>query len=259
MRASDARHHPRKGIHQHDHYEILFIKQGTGSHWVDFDIHAVMPCQVYFLRPGQMHEFSPDPGALFYFIAFDKHDVMLNERTELRTFDFFQSFHCQGPVVLDEVDSLIKQMVDIQYELDHPGAMQYTLLSGLLTVLLIKLQRKFRQFKTSQIQITHDLVMEFNMLIDYQKYPFRLVKMYAKALHVSTTYLNDVVKKSTGYPASYWIHKKQVTVAKQCLTHHNMTLKIISAKLGFSNPTHFSRFFKAHTGQTPTQYRRTLQ
>ena len=128
IRASDASHTPRRGLHQHKHYEILIIKQGTGFHVVDFESFTVQPNQIYFMRPGQIHEFSPDPGAEFYFIAFDKDEVMMNAPTELREFEFFQSFHCDGPVLLDEVDSIIKQMVAVQYELNHPGPMQSVLI-----------------------------------------------------------------------------------------------------------------------------------
>ena len=63
VRASDARHTPRKGIHQHNHYEILIIKSGEGSHIVDFEHFDVKSNQVYFLRPGQSHAFAPKKNA----------------------------------------------------------------------------------------------------------------------------------------------------------------------------------------------------
>ena len=77
IRASDGSHTPRRGVHRHSHYEILLIEQGTGTHMVDFNTYTVKASQVYFLRPGQVHEFSPDAGASFYFIAFDKAEMML--------------------------------------------------------------------------------------------------------------------------------------------------------------------------------------
>ena len=258
IRASDARHRPRRGVHQHDHYEILIIKDGFGTHLVDFDEYAVKPNQVYFMRPGQMHEFTPSKGAVFYFVAFDESEVMLTAPTALKTFQFFQSFHCNGPVVLDEVDSIIGQMQDIQYELENPNSMQMQLLSGLLTVFLIKLQRKFKTFRQVDFNEENSLVTQFNLLIDGSD-DFRFVKDYAKQLHVSTTYLNDSVKKVTGFPASFWINKKQVIRSKQLLSNLDLNFKCISAQLGFTDPTHFARFFKQHTNQTPSDYRKTIK
>ena len=255
IRASDATHRPRRGIHQHNHHEILIIKQGAGTHVVDFEKFDIKQNQIFFLRPGQVHEFSPEPGSEFYFIAFDKDEVMLHAPTELRQFEFFQSFHCNGPVQLDEVDSIIKQMVDVQHELNHPGPMQSLLISGLVMVLLIKIQRKFRQFSVSTKWEYNELVMLFNQLVDDAQCQFRFVKDYAQHLHVSTTYLNDTVKKVTGKPASFWIHKKQVVIAKQLLNNRKLNFKTISTKMGFTDATHFARFFKSQTSVTPSDYR----
>lgn len=258
IRASDASHQPRRGVHQHQHYEILIIQAGSGQHSVDYETYDVCANQVYFMRPGQVHEFSPDHGAKFYFIAFDKDEVMLNAPTLLHSFRFFQSFHCNAPVVVDEVDSLIEQMVNIQQELATPAPLQQPLISGLLTVLLIKMQRKFRQFNVQQVSEDNPLVTQFNRLIDSQNVTFRFVKEYANELHVSTTYLNDTIKKVTGQPASFWVHKKQVLNAKQLLNDKTLNFKTIASQLGFSDATHFARFFKSHTQQTPSMYRAGL-
>ena len=97
------------------------------------------------------------------------------------------------------------------------------------------------------------------MLIDSQDCHFRFVKDYANQLHISTTYLNDLVKKITGLPASFWINKKQVTYSKQLLSNQSLNFKTISTQLGFSNATHVARFFKAHTHQSPTEYRNQIK
>ena len=124
IRASDGNHHPRQGAHRHDHYEILIIESGSGTHMIDFELFNVCSNQIYFLRPGQVHEFRPNKGAQFYFIAFDKDDVLMHAPTQLNQFEFFQSFHLTGPVVMDEVDSIIEDMVRIQTELNQPAQLQ---------------------------------------------------------------------------------------------------------------------------------------
>ena len=51
------------------------------------------------------------------FFAFDKDDVLMHPSTRLNQFEFFQSFHLTGPIVMDEVDSIIEDMIRIQTEL----------------------------------------------------------------------------------------------------------------------------------------------
>jgi len=256
IRASDSRHTPKKGIHQHNHYEILIIKDGTGSHIVDFEHHNIKANQVYFLRPGQSHQFIPNPDAKFYFIAFDQDDII--RPIGFKQFHFFQSFYCSGPVQLDEIESIIKHVSDIDLELQDPGPMQDVLISGLVSVLLIKIQRKFVKFASPQKIVKPDLIQNFNQMIDSPHCLFRFVKEYAKALHVNPTYLNDLIKKETGHPASHWIQKKQLNLSKLLLMKDDQNLKSIASYLGFKNTTHFSRFFKAQSNLSPSDYKKTL-
>lgn len=44
--------------------------------------------------------------------------------------------------------------------------------------------------------------------------------------------------------------------AKQLLNDDKLTITIISNRLGFDYPQHFVRFFKTHTGKTPSAYRK---
>ncbi|MDY5005226.1 MAG: helix-turn-helix domain-containing protein [Prevotella sp.] len=43
--------------------------------------------------------------------------------------------------------------------------------------------------------------------------------------------------------------------AKQLLNDEALTVTMISNRLGFEYPQHFVRFFKSHTGKTPSAYR----
>ena len=215
--------------------------------------------QIYFLRPGQVHEFRPNKGAQFYFIAFDKDDVLMHAPTQLNQFEFFQSFHLTGPVVMDEVDSIIEDMVRIQTELNQPAQLQDMLISSLVTVLLIKIKRKFSVYSNDRgVRSVPEFVRLFNQMIDDSSIMYRFVKEYAADLHVSSTYLNDTVREYTGHSASFWINKKLITMSKHLLSDSSLNLKSIASQLGYSDPTHFTRFFKHHVQQTPREYRRVL-
>ena len=47
-----------------------------------------------------------------------------------------------------------------------------------------------------------------------------------------------------------------VKVEQQLLSDDSLTITQVSMSLGFEYPQHFVRFFKAHTGRTPSEYRR---
>ena len=94
-------------------------------HSIDFKEYPVQDNQV-FLRPGQMHRFSPSADAEFYFVAINQNQIELNSNILLSQFDFFNSFNSLGYVILDSVDGLIDivktlqvQLLDSNKKLDH--------------------------------------------------------------------------------------------------------------------------------------------
>src|SRR3989304_1135861 len=42
--------------HKHDeYYELIFLREGEGFHWIETGKHMVSPPEFYFLKPGQLH------------------------------------------------------------------------------------------------------------------------------------------------------------------------------------------------------------
>ncbi|MCQ2071756.1 MAG: helix-turn-helix domain-containing protein [Bacteroidaceae bacterium] len=82
-----------------------------------------------------------------------------------------------------------------------------------------------------------------------------LVGYYADKLCVTPKYLSKIIKETSGRSVPEWLNELLILDAKNMLRHSNMTIKEISAQLHFPSQSFFFRFFKNHTGQTPTQYR----
>ncbi|MBO7436292.1 MAG: AraC family transcriptional regulator [Bacteroidaceae bacterium] len=82
-----------------------------------------------------------------------------------------------------------------------------------------------------------------------------LVGYYADKMCVTPKYLSKIVKEASGRSVPEWLNELLILDAKNMLRHSDMTIKEISASLNFPSQSFFFRFFKNHTGQTPTQYR----
>jgi len=84
----------------------------------------------------------------------------------------------------------------------------------------------------------------------------RELAYYANLHHLSAKYFATLIKAETGINATEWINSYTVVQAKMLLAaRQDMTIQQISFFLGFSEQASFSRFFKSHTGVTPTAYR----
>ncbi|MDY4565184.1 MAG: helix-turn-helix domain-containing protein, partial [Alloprevotella sp.] len=63
------------------------------------------------------------------------------------------------------------------------------------------------------------------------------------------------VRVETGRTAKDIISDHLLAHAKQLLNDEALTITIISRRLGFEYPQHYDRFFKSHTGKTPSAFR----
>ena len=88
----------------------------------------------------------------------------------------------------------------------------------------------------------------------------REVAFYAEKLHYSPKYFGTLVKNETGESVGHWIADYVIVQAKSLLEfQRNMTVQEISYKLGFSDQTVFSRWFKFHAGLSPKAFRAQLE
>ena len=257
--SNQANYIPNPKVHYNSHYEILVIKKGGGTHHIDFIDYPVKDNQLFFLRPGQLHKFSPAADTEFYFIAIDHEKIELNINFSLKQFGFFQSFNTPGYVLCNQVDSIIATINTIQQALS-PAKKNYVnqdvLVSSYMVILLVQLQQEIfglKQIKTLQSKYSN-LVNQFNELIDDETIIFRSVKQYAAKLFVTPNYLNEKIKLETGFSASYWINKSLIVAIKKMLIRSDKTIKEISFMFGFSVVSHFIRFFKNHQKISPREF-----
>ena len=78
---------------------------------------------------------------------------------------------------------------------------------------------------------------------------------YAGKLGMTVDRLNDHVKRATGVTAGHLIRQRVLTEAKRQLVFTTQPIQDIAQELAFSDPSHFARFFRKHTGTTPHEFR----
>ena len=99
---------------------------------------------------------------------------------------------------------------------------------------------------------------EFRKVIDNEQIEGKLQVQYlAEQLHLHPNYLNSVIKSKTGKTVNDWISNQTMIVSKDYLLNTSYSSKEIAYKLGFSEPTHFSRFFKKNTLLSPVAFRKS--
>lgn len=84
----------------------------------------------------------------------------------------------------------------------------------------------------------------------------RKVEFYADIIGITPKHLAFVISKVTGKYPSEWIEAYLLLESKKLLRKTKESIQTISFDLNFATPSHFSKFFKDKTGQTPKEFRK---
>lgn len=75
-------------------------------------------------------------------------------------------------------------------------------------------------------------------------------------LHIHPNYLSAAFKKEVGKTLTEYISELKIAAIKMYISNTNLSINEISCTFNFNHRTYFCRYFKYHTGFSPTQYRK---
>ena len=110
--------------------------------------------------------------------------------------------------------------------------------------------------KQHPVSRANDIFNKFlRLLADYHTHE-RSVSFYADKLCLSPKYFSKLIKTASGRSAPDWIDTYVILEAKNYLKYSDMSIKQIVYQLHFADQPTFTKYFKAHTGLTPAQFRK---
>ena len=252
------------------HYGLyaIYLKENKGCKLsygrtpYDFDEMTVTS-----FAPGQVVKVEPNPDVPFAkFTALVFHPDILNRTALGRHINRYEFFGYSSTEALhlsaQEVEVFRGVLSMIEQEL-HRAIDKHTrelIVSNIELLLNYCLRFYDRQFITRE-EINHSVVKKFIELLDDYIATKALrdglptVAYFADKCCLSNGYFGNLVRVETGRTAKDIISDHVLAYAKQLLNDEALTITIISSRLGFEYPQHFVRFFKSHTGKTPSAYR----
>lgn len=255
------------------HYGLyaIYLKENKGCKLsygrtpYDFDEMTVTS-----FAPGQVVKVEPNPDVPFAkFTALVFHPDILNRTALGRHINRYEFFGYSSTEALhlsaQEVEVFRGVLAMIEQEL-HRAIDKHTrelIVSNIELLLNYCLRFYDRQFITRE-EINHSVVKKFIELLDDYISTKALhdglptVAYFADKCCLSNGYFGNLVRVETGRTAKDIISDHLLAHAKQLLNDEALTVTMISQHLGFEYPQHFVRFFKSHTGKTPSAYRNAL-
>lgn len=83
----------------------------------------------------------------------------------------------------------------------------------------------------------------------------RRVDFYAEQMYLSPKHFSTVVKKVSGKTAGEWIDDYVILEIKSLLKYSTMSIQEVAYYMNFPNPSFFGKYFKQHTGMSPSEYK----
>lgn len=241
--------------HKHDAYfELIYLSEGAGFHWIDTQKIQITPPMVFFLS-GQLHYWEmtsiPKGYVMLFregFFDFIKQNTLLN---------LIRSVEDIIDVQLSPDDNLDFLFAEMEKEYKNPSSNAGELIQGYLQVVLVKLLRHKEQMHTAYGTATTDQVYRKFVHVLRSANPISNLKVneVAEQLHVSPQYLNVITRKASGKSASELISEQVILEAKRYLLHSDKNVSEIAFSLNFSDPSHFVKYFRKQTGETPQAFR----
>ncbi|MEQ3029517.1 helix-turn-helix domain-containing protein [Alistipes indistinctus] len=224
------------------------------------DLVTILPFQL-----GAIHKVSDDFSMIFFKV--DKvmfMDIMSSLGRITPDFFFHMRKNFQVPISVNEAKRFLGfcRAIDFRTNNDDPAFRRETILHLLRIYywdFYVHFQKKTRKRNTPLLNSNKEsIAMKFAMLVFENRETHREVAYYADQLCISPLYLTKIIQEVNGRSARDMIADYTIIGIKTLLRNADITIKDVVRHSGFSSQSSFSRFFRKHTGMSPSEYRRTI-
>ncbi|MEJ0040684.1 MAG: helix-turn-helix domain-containing protein [Gammaproteobacteria bacterium] len=248
--------------HFHPHHEqLVLVRRGGGTVTLEGRDYALRAPAVLIVPACTVHGFSceKDTEGSVLTVARTYVQQIMTRAPEFS--DIFAAGHCieysdQDPAYA-EIERVVGKM---EWELRRSARCREIATEALLIDLLVGLTRNVQHGRSQGVSENgsyQEAYRQFMAMVEAHHRENWSLEKFAAALRTSIPRLRSICRSVGGESPVRILNARIILEAKRCLSYTNMSVSEISYRLGFEDPSYFSRFFRVRCGQTPTQYKAT--
>lgn len=253
--------------HRHNYVEVIYMCQGTTTHYIDGNEVVLEPGDLLFLNQNSEQEILPAGEAdiavnfiilpEFFNMAFS---MMGTEENTLREFlvgtlcgkndqTSYLYFHVADVL---PIQNLVENMVwTVFYGMGNKrGCNQITM--GLL---LLQLLNYMDKMETGSSRFDTELTGNVLNYIE-EHYKDGSLSDLAESMNYDLYWLSREIRKRTGRTYKELLQAKRMNQAAYLLTSSRLPVADIIESVGYDNTSYFYRKFKERYGVSPKEYRK---
>ena len=242
-------------VHRDNYYLFILLERGEAQILIDFKEYHLQGVALGYIIPGQVHEGMPLDNISGWIMCLDA----LFVKDEWK--EIFETVLISG-------NSIIVPDVETQDDLKYGFALldrkmqsasqpsTLHIVCALATAIAGIIAETYRQYQSAAFnKRLMSITLQFKTLLAVHLKTVKSPTQYASMLHISPTYLNEAVKKTTGFSAGYWIQSAATLEAKRLLFYTDKSIKEIAFELGYDDYPYFTRLFTKQSGISPSLFR----
>lgn len=234
-------------MHAHTYNEIFIFLEGGGEHVMFGKMYQAQKGSFHILPASFPHKLKRSPESKGFTLAYSNHFLeqlqVFHKETKLFNLIASPVTYTASPEEFEVFNFYFKEL--FSHRTDE------SLRLNLAAHILLKLSGNLNK----QDEVDGVFVLEFMRLLNTSYYQKPSLRFYAEALGVSESKLSKMVKKNFGKTLHDMQNERILAKAKQLLLENELNIAQIAVSVNFFDEAHFSKFFKRHTGVTPTEFK----
>ncbi|TPG31639.1 AraC family transcriptional regulator [Flavobacterium pectinovorum] len=241
--------------HRDEGFTFHILEKGTVIIEIDFETHHVTAPAVVYLHPDQVHRMLDIDDIIVCSLSIN------SENLNTGYLKILEELNPVTPLSLEtEAYSIVAEsfLLCLNFYRQKENKLYYPLLRDSCNTFIGFLLSQFLNvIKPEDSFSRSDTVAKaFRNLLEKNYITLKRPGQYADLLNISTPYLNECIKGSTGNSVSYLIQERIILEAKRLLYHTDKSVKEIAFELGYADYPYFTRLFSKVTGISAMTFRR---
>ncbi|TDE67717.1 AraC family transcriptional regulator [Streptococcus sp. KCJ4932] len=238
-----------------DNYVLHFIVDGKGTFKIDGTTTELKTGDMFILPKGKVAFYQADGEHpwTYLWVGFSgsKAENILS-KTQL-----LDHYFCHSTLESKVLDQIVKLTQFRDQKLDDVTELQLIAeLYKLLAFLMEELPSKSMSDSNILIQ---NYIKQTKKIIHTQYSKTLKVSQIAKKLNLNRSYLYKIFKEETGYSIKDYLGQIRMEKSADLLINTTFHISEVANAVGFPDALAFSKAFKKHFGQSPSNYRKALK
>ncbi len=245
-----------------DGFLFYLCLKGHCTLLIDLNSYEISPGSLVVTIPNhviQLSNQSPDFTGKVLFVSRQFTEDMINRLQDVTSLFFYAKKHPCHKMNEKEVSAFVEYHSFLMKRIEGTSIFKRQICEGILSSLFYSACEAFGRDilssdKAGQTR-KHILFDRFIALLMDNYKTERLIMFYADKMCITPKYLSSLVKEVSGMYAGQWIDQAVILEAKVQLRNTDKTIQQISDELHFANQSFFGKYFRHHTGFSPSAYR----